>query len=221
MKKTVSIVFALALLCIAVGCSQAEKEEAVRPPTRLGEGTMSMSLARSYTFESAFEAADAVVRVEIGSWLGEDTELYSTFYEATVLETFKGKVPKTFTLLQEGCSSMTQNGYPLFTAGNELLLFLYEATDDYIYDSVYWIAGSFTTTIDVAYDTEGNRYYADRYGILCQDVSGFCWNYALSKPEKEEITKCITEIDPFIESMSFSYPYIYAEKDLESYMKGL
>lgn len=221
MKKLFSILLALSLILLAVGCSQSGKEGAVLPPARTGTGTMSMSLAVDYNFETAFEDVDAVARVKIGNWLGEDTELFSTFYEATVLECFKGEIPEKFTLLQEGCSAVTQYLYPLFTAGNELLLFLNEATDEYEYDSVYWIGGAHTTTVDVSYDEEGNRYYMDRLGMLCQDMPDYCRNYVASKTEAEEIYAYLFEVDPFMETVNFRYPYIYAEKDLEAYMKDL
>lgn len=222
MKKFLCILLLLSLLLLcAAGCMPSIKSNSVLPPVRIGKGSMLMHLVKDYSFESAFESADAVVRAEIGNWLGEDNEIFNTYYETTVLECFKGSIPETFTLLQEGSSACTQEGYPLYTAGNELLLFLYEATDVHGYESVYWIAGAFVTTMDVTYDAEGDRYYADRYGILCRNFSGYCWNYALNKAEAEKLRAYLYKVDPFMKTMGFPYTYIYAEDALEEYMAGL
>ena len=226
MKRLFSLVIVFILLFFAVGCSQLGKEESVRPPVRIAPGAMLMQLQERYTVASAFEQADAVVRVKIGSWLGENTEAHKTYFETSVLECFKGNIPTKFTLMQDGCSTVTQEGYPLFTAGNELLLFLYEATNFQDYESAYWIAGAFTTIMDVAYDADGNRYYADRYGIFCENFFG-CLNYTAYTTVEEELViekslrAYLNRVDPFFETMGYRFPYIYRGDAFEDYLKGL
>lgn len=226
MKRFFSLLLILTVLFLATGCSQTEKEEAVLPPTRIAAGTKYMSLMVDYSFESAFEDADVVVRAKIGDWLGENTESHKTYFSATVLECFKGDIPEQFTLMQEGCSTVTQYCYPLFTAGNELLLFLFEATGFRDYESAYWIAGAYMTTIDVAYDTDGNRYYLDRYGILCDDFYD-CTDYTQNSTIAEELridkelNAYLAKVDPFFEIMNYSFPRIFPGVALEEFMGGL
>ncbi len=219
MKRFFSLLLILAVLFLAAGCSQTEKE-AVLPPIRIGtRGTSQASLNKIYTVETAFAAADAVARIEVGNWLGDNCDRRKAYFEATVLQTFKGDMPETFTLLQHGDTQITIAGYPLFASGNELLLFLKKAVDT-TYEDGYWILGAYSTTVDVCYDTEGNRYYADRYGILCQDFSG-CADYAMDMQVVKELRSYLAEIDPFSETMGYIYPHIYLASDLEAFMEGL
>ena len=171
MKKCLCLIMSLAMLLLLAGCATPSGDTPVLPPTRVGSGKLSASLPKEYTFETATEEADVVARIRVGDWLSEDTYCYQTFYEATVLECFKGKLPKSFVLAQLGCSTGTFRDYPLFTSGNEFLVFLKKAPEDLgdikaDYDSLYWIFGHFSTLLDVAYDESGNRYYTDWCGNL-------------------------------------------------------
>lgn len=183
---------------------------AVLPPTRLGSSSIHASLANYYTLDTAVSEADVVARIKVGDWIAENTEIQSTYYEATVLQCFKGNIPTKFTLIQDGCSTGTLKGYPLFTSGNEMLVFLKEAVA-VSYDSPYWIIGSFTTIMDVSYDNAGNRYYADRYGILGETVD-VAVNYARQPKTFAEVYASSVEADPIVQD--FRYPYVFAESDL-------
>ena len=197
---------------ICVGCSSFSDQSIVLPPTRIGTGTFQGALGERYTFESALSEADVVARIEVGNWISEDTDIFQTYYEATVLECFKGSIPTSFTLLQDGCSQATEKRYPLFTHGNELLVFLNEATlTDY--ESPYWIIGSFTTVFDVFYDNGGDRYYADRYGIM-GELTNISRNYALVENVSNVLRNKAIEEDPIIEEMQYEYPYIFSETDI-------
>lgn len=169
-------------------------------------------LETRYTFETGLSDADAVVRIRIGSWLGEDQEALSTFFEATVLESFKGNIPESFILIQDGCSESTLKGYPLFTDGNELLVYLKRISDTK-YGDAYWIIGSFPTVLDVAYDNSGARYYADRYGIM-GETAGISNNYSHQTVFRSELELNLIKTDSMFEMMQYTYPYIFAEEDL-------
>ncbi len=199
----------------------------VLPPVRIGKSPVDIHLAKEYTFETAFSTADAVARIKVGNWLSEDDEITSSFYEATVLQCFKGDIPETFILKQFGCSDNGLEGYPLFTYGNELLLFLgkgssadYESNCPTKYEKFYWIIGSFSTVLDVSYDADGNRYFADRYGLLGRtiDVSS---DYALQKRISSQVYSYTVKSDPFVANIvdeQHLYPYIFSESDIISLM---
>ena len=133
MKKILSLLTAAFMLLMS-GCSQqpssplSDSDNIILPPSRIGEGEFNVQLTKRYTFETAFAEADAVARVKVGNWLSEDRENDSTCFEATTLQCFKGSLPETFTLYQTGSSHETLEGFPLFTYGNELLLFLNQGT---------------------------------------------------------------------------------------------
>lgn len=185
---------------------------AVLPPTRLGSSSIQACLEKKYTLNTAVSEADVVARIQVGDWIAEDTDIHATYYEATVLECFKGNIPNTFTLIQDGSSAGTLKGYPLFTSGNEMLVFLNVAIE-LDYDSPYWIIGAFTTILDVSYDNAGNRYYADRYGILGETVD-VAVNYARQPSTFAEVYARSVEADPIVQDLRYSYPYVFAESDL-------
>ncbi|KIR03892.1 hypothetical protein P261_02707 [Lachnospiraceae bacterium TWA4] len=214
MKNILSFLFAIFLLLSISGCSTVtdKNDVAILPPTRVGTSSIQASLVDKYTFESAFLEADVVARIEIGNWIAEDTDIYTTYYEATTLQCFKGSLPESFTLLQDGCSAATMKEYPLFKSGNEILVFLNKATG-VTYDSPYWIIGSFTTLLDVSYDEYGNRYYADRYGFLGESVE-VRTNYAYEITVSNEILSIAKAKDSIISEMRYSYPYIFSEEDI-------
>lgn len=190
----------------------------ILPPSRIGTTTLHASFGPRYTFDTAYSEADAVARVVVGNWLGEDSELQKSYYEASVQECFKGDLPEKITLLQDGCSSGTLKQYPLFTSGNELLVFINKASvTDYV--SPYWIIGSFTTLLDVSYDKIGTRYYVDRYGILGETI-GISTNYATDKTVFEEVYSRTAETDEIVKEMHYDYPYIFSEEDMILYLES-
>ena len=182
------------------------------PPCRIGSASIQASFAKGYTFESAFAEADAVARIKVEGWIAENTDIHSTYHEATVLQCFKGNMPETFTLKQAGCSTGTLKRYPLFTGGNELLVFLNEATGA-PYESSYWIIGAYMTLLDVSYDENGNRYYIDRYSILGDSID-ISTNYALQKDISSQVYSRAAKDDPIVSDMQYSYPYIFSEADM-------
>jgi len=212
MKKVLCLIFAAVFLLLAAGCAATPQEVPVLPPSRIGNSNMQASFEKSYTFESALSEADVVARIQVGNWLGEDAGNLLTYFEATVLQCFKGEIPETFTLIQDGCSVGTLKGYPLFTSGNELLVFLDEGILEE-YASPYWIIGSFMTIMDVTYDNSGTRYYADRHGFLGESVD-ISTNYAHDGNIYAQVYSKSVASDPIIANMGYTYPYVFSESDL-------
>lgn len=181
------------------------------PPCRIGSASIQASFARGYTFESAFAEADAVARVKVEGWIAENTSIYQTYFQASVLQCFKGDMPNTFTLLQEGCSTGTLKGYPLFTGGNELLVFLNEATGA-PYESSYWIIGAYLTLLDVSYDEIGNRYYIDSRSVFGDSIN-ISANYALQEGICREVYEWSVKADPLVADRPY-FSYIFSEADM-------
>ncbi len=221
MKKILCIFLIIATLLPIVGCGQVdgppEKEDWVQPPTRFGtDGIAHPSFAKNYaTFGAAFGEAKVVARVVVGDWIGDDGFL--TYYKATVRECYKGEIPESIILFQDGFAEFTYQDYPLFTGGNEMLVFLNDAKSK-DYDHGYWIIGSFMTFMDVGYDSDGNRYFADRFGNLGVTVSG-CKNYSSDKSVEDAVCKYIFENDPAL--AEYQYAYIFSEEDMDKYFDGL
>ena len=218
MKRFCYLLVVIMFVMMVAGCSGNAENSPVLPPARIGTSVTSATLAQRFTFESAFSAADAVARIQVGDWLSEDLEVEQTYYEATVLQCFKGDMPETITLLQDGCSAATMQGYPLFTSGNEMLVFLNEAVLPE-YESPYWIIGSFTTVLDVSYDKEGARYFADRYGILGEFMND-SHNYGLDLAVSRAVHSRAAAEDPIFEEMQYTYRYIFSETDILALMEN-
>lgn len=212
MKRILCTLFAVLILFSAVACTANEESEAVLPPVREGSGETKAQFDGKYSFSTAMSDADVVARIRVGNWIAEDSDLRQTYYEAEVLECYKGEIPKHFTLLQDGCSTGTYKGYPLFINGNEMLLFLKEAVELPQYDSPYWIIGSFTTLLNVVYD-DNDLYFVDRYGILGESIN-VTNNYANVASVANGVYTAAVESDPHMENVEHNYPYIYSEADV-------
>ena len=171
------------------------------PPSRVGtDGECRISLAKDYSFEDAYFESDIVARVKVGNWLGDTGGCEDisdlTYFEVTNVKCFKGNVSDTFVLIQDGSSKVTVRGYPLFTYGDELLIFakISEAPDNPdipYWGNSYWIIGSYTTFLDVAYDEDGNAFYICRYdGSFGKTVGVDRYNedYKLALSLREELT---------------------------------
>lgn len=233
MKKCLCLIMSLVILLMIAGCAapsvetptQPTEKAPVLPPTRIGTGTMTVQLVKHHTFEEATEESDVIARIRIGDWLGETEKSSQTFFEAEVLECFKGEISQTFVLSQLGYSKCTigSPAFPLFTSGNEFLVFLTEIPEDKFVDlnakyEMYWLTGSYVTILDVSYDDSGNRYYAATYwgGTYRSfgETMDIPTNYTKNREIFNQIYANAIADDPIRAEIYHPYPYVFAEEDV-------
>lgn len=87
MKKNLSALLAALMLLSVTACAA---HEPVLPPSRWGEMQINSMFERCYSVSDAFREADAVARVKVGDWQGEDLRNWVTFFDASVQESYKG-----------------------------------------------------------------------------------------------------------------------------------
>ena len=190
-------------------------DNAVLPPTRYGETTGHASLEKGYNLKTLYEDADVVALVRVGDWLMEYPEelTFSTKYDATLLKVYKGdeKVGTHIPLKQDGCSKHTYQGYPLFTYGDEMLLFMKIGVDP-LGETVYWLPGSFLSVVDAA-EIDGTYYFAERGSALSmsfQAATGKQYTPA-SKELTDSVIAAISERDetvgPILRKNAENYIY--------------
>ncbi len=234
MKKAISyLAFALVCTLLLVGCATKpevkEDEKIVLPSARIGtNGVMKVSLERSYTLKEAFEEAEVVAHIRIGNWLSEDDELISSYFDARVIELYKGNISENFVLKQGGSSKTTISGTALYKHGLELVVFLNECISSSEYsephENCYWLIGSWTTNLDVVKTDSGEEYLVDMLGVLSEGISPSIKNYAKgSSAFKEKILHGMIAIDPQVraEMPVSAIRYVYAKSDVVSYFRSL
>ncbi len=206
-------------LIVAIGLLYRQ-EKAVLPPTRYGQKTEKFLLAREYTFEEAVEAADVVAWIRVGNWLGEttgDDTLDKTYFAAEVIQCFKGDPGKEIVLEQLGSSEATLPGYPLFTYGNELFVFLKYAVPNPSrpYENAYYINGSFSTVMDVSTNGDGKVYVADRHGMIGRSIDPRL-NLLHTAGLRDSLTKALSAVDPVQQSIVAATGYLFSLEDLKT-----
>ena len=176
---------------------------------------------RCYSVSDAFREADAVARVKVGDWQGEDLRNWVTFFDASVQESYKGDLPRSFTLVQGGCSEATSPDYPLFTSGTELLVFLrdYDGSGE-----KYHPITDDNTVLYVVYDEAGDRYFLDSFGTMSAQDTCVPGRTTLDSAQLAEMT---ADTDPVLAEAISSQAKdcdgcsIYAESALEDYFSDL
>ncbi len=200
----------------------AQEKEIVLPPTRYGKVQSAASLSRAYTLHEAVEEAQIVARVRIGNWLGENTQsnlVGRTYFEAEVLETYKGQLSGSFVLKQYGSTNGTYKGFPLFTHGNELILFL-NPSEDTEFGDCYFILGTYATVLYVLEDAEGTAYVDAKIENIFASLEEETVNYATDGALKTELSVRVASCDEILSSTITMAPEIYALEDIEDILKG-
>lgn len=187
------------------------KEKDIYPPIRVSELNSRINSYETYTFETAIEASDVVAHVRIGNWLGED--LSYTYYDAVIVEQFTGEKVDNIVIEQYGNSKRVYNRFPLFTKGNELLVFLRkkETTES---DTVYEIIWDNGSTLYAVEDDEGNVYYWDRCGSLSVQSTNAITNIPMDLFTKKLVDK-IVEADPYLAEDTYVNIYMYAKEEIK------
>jgi len=204
-KKLFCILITLIILLVLIGYIII-RNRPVLPPVRIGKGEIRCSVpVELYTFETAIEKADVIAHLRIGDWLGENE--HSTYYKATVVEQFTGEAIEEIILIQDGSSKSTHGRFPLFTYGNELLIFLKKGSLPE-YDNVYYSMGSFDTVLYAVTADSGDVYYYDRCNILSMSATGIINNIPMDSFARKLYDKLIKE-DPLLEE-EFYYAEFYS-----------
>lgn len=183
----------------------------IYPPTRRGIGNGRSTPAKLHNFKTAIEDSDIVAHIMIGDWLGEDD--HSTYYEAKIIEQFKGDPVSTIILHQNGCSRYTYGCYPLFISGNELLVFLKQSTFSIMDDSYYYSIDSARSVLYAVIDKNGDAYYLDRNGSLSFNAVGIIDPLPQDAFTRELYQKVILEDPELAKDMLFENVYFYSRKD--------
>ena len=186
------------------------------PPVREGEGVIECAYPEvKPDFDAAYREADLVALVRIGDWLGEDTEAHATFYSAEIVRTYKGEAVSPIRLIQYGDSGATAAGYPLFTAGNKMLLFLKKAEAEE--EGTFWIYGSDSTVLD-AVKLRKVTFFLPRDPEFGLSVK-YCQNWMDGSGMKAVLSELLKRSDPLLDGDSRSFAF--DEQDLSERMKTL
>ncbi len=192
--------------------------DTILPPARFGAySDGKMSLAKSFTLESAYDEADVVAWVRVGNWLGERTGekiLDATYFEVEVVKAFKGNPGDSIVMEQLGSSAWTIKGYPLFTFGNELLVFLVEA-EGREYENCYYINGTYSTVMDVVTNTDGKTYVADRFGMLGDSAVSHAIDILALLELKVNLSDVLKDVDTIQQAIVEGSEYIFIMETIE------
>ena len=141
----------------------AVPRNAALPKTQTADFEARAEYSQSYNIISAYESSEAVCLGTVKNCLGEtDT---GTYYEVKTQRLYKGDLPETFVLFSLGNSEATVKGAPLFTYGDQLLLFLTPWGHDG-YEGSYDSTGADVTLLFAAASKDGGVYLIDRGGLL-------------------------------------------------------
>ncbi len=144
--------------------------------------------------------------------MGED-ESYS-YYEAFLVDAYRGENREKFILKQEGTSESTRIFYPLFISGNELLVFLRKSAQSSEYNNLYEMINGPGSVFYAVNDDAGNIYYYDRFRILEQVAdANMIENIPVDSFMRELYDKLVKEKAIFEDEWSEGVHYFYREED--------
>ncbi len=130
-----AIALAIALNGLKTPAPEQEEDRPIEiysePKIRVAEKTRApKEFVKGATLEKLTREAEVVALVRIGNWLGESDEDGYTRFAAEVKQVLKGEFKtEKIVLLQDGTSTLSVENYPIFTGGNDLLLFFKKAEE--------------------------------------------------------------------------------------------
>ena len=150
MKKRNILIPLLLTLILFCSCSETVtyKREINRAPS-----------LEYFTIEDLLEESDVIAEIEVMENIGETNDPdYKTFFQADVITVIKGdKNMASLKFMQGVNSEYLFEGYPIFEAGQKLVLFLKSATGSNYPDDMYWINGDYLSVIKI-HEYEGTIY---------------------------------------------------------------
>ncbi len=209
----VCLVLIVSLSFGLLGGKPAEpQKQIVLPPCREGTSKANASLLRGYTFEEAVDESVAVAWIRIGNWLSEDLEAHPmgvTFFEAEVIECYKGDLPESIEIFQFGSSKATMQGFELFTYGDELLVFLNQAGGEEPYGERYYLTGNYATLMNIVKDTDGVAYASASFTPLVDTLPVNMNNSARNTQLKETLSTAAAVYDTYLASHIRKTEYLF------------
>lgn len=212
-------------------------KEVVLPPAQVGTEGFLHSKVRAYSLTTALENSKAACIITVGSWLSEDHESSSTYFEAEVNEVISGSVPEHIVLCQFGDSEWTLSGSPLFTYGDKLLVFLKDVNwGSMQYENCYAPAGVDHSFFYIAETPDGGRYAVNHnctftYLIEQNDEGADFEDLAGDKAILDAVIDAIGEHDAAAAEIiatnavhsanSYAPLRIYRVEEIIDYIKGL
>lgn len=229
MLSAATILIACTAIMLAAHFNVRFPWDIVHPPNRTARNVKSreslLKPKEPVTFAKIIKKADLIARVRIGNWIGE-TE-YMTFFQAEIIEVYKGKKHCSITIVQNGSSTYGVDGL-LLDYGQELLLFMssvdtpLEGTVIEDHKNVYYLTQKNLSVYDVA--KWGLRtYVVDRYAIIAPSIQGV-ENYASYYRIRYWLRNILETRDPLRAEYSYefgNYSNIFSLNDIEVQIKRL
>ena len=218
MKKLIILFLALILVlssALFIGCANDEgdakeaEKDIVLPPERKIQ--VSVTYSPQYaTAETLINETVAIARIRVGNWIKEWSNVEGgggrSYFEAEVLEVYKGELSRNIIFIQDGSSLVMVNDIPFSTYGEEIIAFLYEWDEPGVY------FGS-DSSIKVIHTPE-NSYVIDTY-FSTAGTLGSCKDEIKNHIDNSEIKNSIIEI-----TKDKNLNYIYTLDDFAKFIKN-
>ena len=213
----------------------AVPKEAVLPPARIGTyKDIPWCHLHTWPIDKSFDEAEAVCLIKIGDWLGDNGT--GTYFEATVEKLYKGDLPEKIVLYQVASEKMTFELYPVFTYGNELLVFIEKwdkNVDDIDIDDYYVSICEDLTVLYAATAKNGEKYVIDETAFMSMlteeedivHIKNYGYNKDLVRELCEDIAKCdkviaeqiLTHEQHYGDDNPLIKQYVFKLEDLEAF----
>ncbi len=198
----------------------AVPKEAVLPPARFGtvESGIPYGHHRTWSIDRFYDFVDAVCLIKIGDWLGDNGT--GTYFEASVEKLYKGDLPEKIVIYQVASEKYTFDFYPVFTYGNELLVFIDKwdkNVDDIGIEDYYVSVGEDLTVFYAATAKNGEKYIIDDRGLTSliteEENKVHIENYGADKKLVRELCEDIAKCDKVIAEQILMHDNYHGEDD--------